>query len=68
VDTITDIKQPRLQKDGGADVTSYDVSVKSSDTGWGSARFATIALSMCEFRAKARSQVAGTSEAQHGNC
>ena len=24
-----------MQKDGGSDVTNYDVSVKSSDTSWG---------------------------------
>jgi hypothetical protein len=34
MDTITDVKHSRLQKDGGSDVTGYDASVKSSDTGW----------------------------------
>jgi hypothetical protein len=35
MDTITDVKSLGLQKDGGSDVTSYDASVKLSDTGWG---------------------------------
>jgi hypothetical protein len=34
VDTITDSNSVGLHKDGGSHVTSYDVSVKSSDTGW----------------------------------
>jgi hypothetical protein len=33
METVTDIKQSQLQKDGSSDVTSYDVSVKLSDTG-----------------------------------
>jgi hypothetical protein len=32
MDTIIDVKQFRLQQDDGADVISYDVSVKPSDT------------------------------------
>jgi hypothetical protein len=67
MDTITDVKHSRLQKDGGSDVTSYDVSVKLSDTGWGALR-ATVALLMCEHKARARSQSADTSESRHGNC
>jgi hypothetical protein len=35
VDTITNVNQARLQKNGVADVTNYDVSVKWSDTGGG---------------------------------
>jgi hypothetical protein len=35
MDTTIDLKRSLgLQKDGGSDVTSYDVSVKSSDTSW----------------------------------
>ena len=34
MDAISDVKQSRLQQDG-SDVTSFDVSVKLSDTGWG---------------------------------
>jgi hypothetical protein len=52
MDTITDVKQSRLQKDGGSDVTSYDASVKLSDTGWG-ALCATVAMLMCEHKARA---------------
>jgi hypothetical protein len=43
MDTITDFKQSRLQKDGGSDVTSNDVSVKLNDTGLG-ILCATVAL------------------------
>jgi hypothetical protein len=52
MDTITDVKQSQLPKDGGADVTSYDVSVKLSDTGWGCS-MGTVALLICEHKARA---------------
>jgi hypothetical protein len=43
MDTITDVKHSRLQKDGGSDVTSYDAPVNLSDTGWG----CSMRLSLC---------------------
>ena len=51
MDTITDVKQSRLQKDG-SDVTSFDVSVKLTDTGWGCS-MRTAALLMYEHRSRA---------------
>jgi len=67
MDTFTDFKQSRLQKDGSSDVTSFDVSVKLTDTGW-NCYLRTVALLMCEYKSKARSQSAYTSESRHGNC
>ena len=67
MDTITNVNQVRLQKNGGADVTSYDVSVKWSDTGWGCS-MRHIALLMLEHKARARSQSADPSQSRHGNC
>jgi hypothetical protein len=51
MDTITDVQQSLLQKDGGSDVTSRDVSVKLTDTGWGCS-MRRCALLMCEHKAR----------------
>lgn len=79
METLTDIKQSQLQKDGSSDVTSYDVSVKLSDTGSGcsyeplldgnAARSLPywVELLMCERKASARSQSELTSDSWHGN-
>ena len=50
MDTIAGVKQSRLQEDGGVDVTSDDVSVKLSDTGWGCS-MRTVAVLTCEHKA-----------------
>ena len=47
MDTITGDKHSQLQKDGESDVTSYDVPVNLSDTGW-RALCVTVAMSPTE--------------------